>query len=107
MKNTAFQEDRARDCQEIQEFQKFCCAEADRARQLKYDELCTQQKENPYAIDLVMAQIQDLQNKVNSLSDATEFYDPETASSSGLSHVPRGLIRRDSCLRIWHRLLAD
>ena len=44
---------------------------------------------------------------MNSLNDAQEFYDPETASSSGVSHVPnqpmsipspRGMIRRDSCL---------
>ena len=31
---------------------------------------------------------QDLQNKVNSLSDAKELSDPETASSSGATHVP-------------------
>ena len=35
-----------------------------------------------------MAQIQDLQNKVNSLSDAREFYDPESGSSSGATLVP-------------------
>ena len=35
-----------------------------------------------------MAQIQELQDKVNSLSDSREICDPETASSSGLSHVP-------------------
>ena len=29
------------------------------------------------------------QNKVNSLSGARQFYDPETASSSGATHVPR------------------
>ena len=55
-----------------------------------------------------MVQIQELQEKVKSLNDATEFYDPETASSSGLSHVPsllvsvpspRALICRDSCLQ--------
>ena len=39
MRNTAFQEDRARDCQETEEFRRICCVEADRARQLKYDEL--------------------------------------------------------------------
>ena len=53
-----------------------------------------------------MDQIQELQDKVNSLTDATDFYDPETASSSALSHVPsqpisipspRGMISRDSC----------
>ena len=34
-----------------------------------------------------MAQIRELQNKVNSLSDAKEFYDPETASTSGATYV--------------------
>ena len=36
----------------------------------------------------MMAQIRELQNKVNSLSDAREFYDPESGSSSGATHVP-------------------
>ena len=36
----------------------------------------------------MMARIQDLQNKANSLSDAREFYDLETRSSSGATHVP-------------------
>ena len=57
----------------------------------------------------LMAQIQELQDKVNSSDDAKEFYDPETAFSSGLSHVPcqlmsipspRGMISRDSCLQL-------
>ena len=38
MRNRAFQEDRAGDCQEIEEIRRICCAESDRARQLKYDE---------------------------------------------------------------------
>ena len=55
-----------------------------------------------------MAQIQELQDKVNSLYDSRGFYDSETASSSGLSHVPsqpvsipnpRGMIGRDPCLQ--------
>ena len=36
----------------------------------------------------VIAQILDLQNKVNSLSNAREFDDLDTASSSGATHVP-------------------
>ena len=36
----------------------------------------------------LMAQSRELQNKVNSLSDAGEFYDPESGSSSGTTHVP-------------------
>ena len=39
-------------------------------------------------VSQLLTQIQDLQNKVNSLSDAREFYDAETASSSGATHVP-------------------
>ena len=35
-----------------------------------------------------MAQIRDIQNQVNSMSDAREFYDPESGSSSGSTHVP-------------------
>ena len=35
-----------------------------------------------------LTQIPDSHNEVNSLSDAREFYDPDTASSSGASHVP-------------------
>ena len=55
----------------------------------------------------VSTRIQDLQNKVNSMADAREFYDPETASSSEASHVPsqhlttpspRGMLSRDSGL---------
>ena len=39
LRNSAFQEDRARDCQEIEELRRLCCVEADRSRQLKLDEL--------------------------------------------------------------------
>ena len=52
-----------------------------------------------------MVQIRDLQNKVNSLSDSRECYDPESGSSSGATHVltstilsPRTLPRCDSGL---------
>ena len=44
-------------------------------------------REESYDCQL-LTQIQDLQNKVNSLSDAREFCDPETVSSSGTTHVP-------------------
>ena len=46
-----------------------------------------QQQRNPTTVSLMMAQIQGLQNKVNSSSDAREFYDPESGSSSGATHV--------------------
>ena len=47
-----------------------------------------QQQRNPTTVSQMMAQILDLQNRVNSLSDAREFYDPESGSSSGATHVP-------------------
>ena len=65
-----------------------CCEEADRARQATIDELSTHQERNPTTVSQSLTQLQDLQNKVNSLLDAREFYDPETASSSGATHVP-------------------
>ena len=107
IRNKAFQEDRARDCREIDESRSICCAEADRARQ-SYDELSTQQEENPFTANQLMVHIQELQDTVNSWNDSQDFYDPETASSSGLSHVPsqpvsvpspRGMVSRDSCLQ--------
>ena len=55
-------------CQEIEELRSVCCEETDRARQARIDELSVHQVRNPI-------QIQDLQNKVNSLSDAREFCD--------------------------------
>ena len=48
-----------------------------------------------------------VQGKVNALNGEKEFYDPETASSSGMSHVPsqpsrilslRGMLSRASGL---------
>ena len=46
------------------------------------------QKTDPTAVSQRLTQIQELQNEVNSVSDARDFYDPETASSSGAHHVP-------------------
>ena len=53
--------------------------EADGAGQLKLDELSMKHKENPFVVDELVAHIQDLQGKVSSFNDATEFCDPETA----------------------------
>ena len=88
MENKLFRENCARDCQEIEELRKICCEDTDRARQLRIDELSMHQERNPTTVSQFLTQIQDSQNKVNSLSDAREFYDAETASSSGATHVP-------------------
>ena len=44
------------------------------------------QERNPTTIIQILAQIQDLQNNVNSSSDATEFYGAESGRSSGATH---------------------
>ena len=89
MRNRLFQENHAReDCQEVEELRSICCEEADRARQARSDELSMQQERNLTTVGQMMAQIRELQNKVNSLSDAREFYDPESGSSSEATHVP-------------------
>ena len=65
---------------------RVCCEEIEQTRQAKKEELSMQQRRNPATVSRSVAQIQDLQNKVNSLSDAREFY--ESGSSSGATHVP-------------------
>ena len=70
MRNRVFQEDRARSCQEIEELRRMCCAEAERARRLRIDELSAQKEESKSTVNQLMVQIQELQDKVNSLIDA-------------------------------------
>ena len=103
------QEDGTRNLQVLEEFKKICCTEPERPKQLRIDELPAQEKESQSTVNLLTVQIQELQDKVKSLSDSREFCDPETASSSGLSHVPshpmsipspRGMLSRDSCLQL-------
>ena len=59
-----------------------------RLSEVKITELSMQQERNPTTVSQRMAQIRELPNKVNSLSDARELYDPESGSSSGATHVP-------------------
>ena len=80
MRNRLYQESHIRTCQEIEELRRICCEETDRARQARIDELSTHQKRDA-TVSQLLTQNQDLQNKVNSLSDAREFYDPESGSS--------------------------
>ena len=80
---------------------------AERARHLRICELSVQKKDNPFTVNQLLGQIQDLQDKMNSSNNTREFYDPQSASSSGVSHVPsqplsipssRGMISSDSFL---------
>ena len=82
-RNRFFQEGRAKKCQEIEDTRRICCEGTGSARQLRIDELSLQQERNSSTVSQLLTQIQDLQNKVNSSADARDFYDPETASSSG------------------------
>ena len=69
LRNRLLQENHARNCQETEALRRICCEETDRARQLRIDELSLQQEKNPATVSHLLTQIQDLQNKVNSLSD--------------------------------------
>ena len=84
----ALEENRVRNLQEIQESNKFCYTEAERAKQLRIDEFYIQEKQSQSTVNQLAVQIQELQDEVNSLNDSIEIFDPEPASSSGLSHVP-------------------
>ena len=76
MRNRLFQESHARDCQEFDELRRICCEEADRERQARIDDVSVHQERNPTTVSQLLTQIHDLQNKVNSLTDARDFYDP-------------------------------
>ena len=77
-----FQENHARDCQEIEELRRICCEETNRATQARIGDLSMHQERSPTTVSQLLTQIQELQNKVSALSDAREFYDPESGSSS-------------------------
>ena len=88
LRNRFIQESQAKYCQEIEELRGICCEETDRARQARIDELSVRQERNPTTVSQLLAQIRDFQNEVNSASDAREFNDPESGSSSGATHAP-------------------
>ena len=88
MRNSVFHEDCAKDCQEIEELRRICCEETDRARQLKLDELSMQQERNTTTVSQLLDSNSGFTIQGEFLADAREFYDPETASTSGASHVP-------------------
>ena len=73
---------------DMEELRRICREEVERARQLRKDELNVPKQEEPSTMNQLMSQICTLQDKVNSLNEEKEFFDPETASSSGIPHVP-------------------
>ena len=88
LRTRLFQENHAKDCQEIEELRRICCEETDQGRQARSEELSLQQQRNPTTVSPMRLKFAMYRNKVNFLSDAREFYDPESRSSSGGTHVP-------------------
>ena len=78
-KNRTYQECHAKDCQQIEELRRVYCQEAERARQLRTDALSLRQKGGPSTVNQLLSQIQEPQDKVNSLNEETDFCDPETS----------------------------
>ena len=136
-RNRLFQENQAKDCQEIEELRRICCEETDLARQARTGEMSMHQERNKTNVSQLLTPIQDLQNKVNSLSQL--WSDPRSQSTlcfsesgsmpycdSGLPHDTRNivgtsgkrflndfLLEKDELLlsstmqRIWHPLLTN
>ena len=88
-KSKLYQENHALDCMEIEELWRICHEETEKSSTVENGwYLCSRKKEKPSTMNQLLSQIRTLQGKVNALSEEREFYDPETASSSGMSHVP-------------------
>ena len=67
---------------------KICRTEVERIQQLRMDEFYRQESRvSQSSVNQFTVQIQELQDKVNSLNGSRDFQDLETASSSELSHV--------------------
>ena len=92
IRNRIYQQKHTRTCQEIEELRRICYEETDRARQARIDNLSVLQERSPTTVSQLLTDIQDLQNQANSLTDARNFDDPDTASSSGASPVPSQLL---------------
>ena len=83
MRSRLYRENQATDCQEIEVLRRICCEEKDRARQARIDELIVHaSREESYDCESIVDS-----ERSKFLSDAREFHDPESGSSSG-AHVP-------------------
>ena len=74
----------------------ICCSQAEKTQELRMDSLSRHEehsfekelRESQFTVDQHTVQIEDFQDRINSLSDARDFTDFETASSFGSCHVP-------------------
>ena len=76
------QENYTRCRQEFQELRRRCNRE-ERLTQHRLEELSVQQRRDPDTVSRLLTQIRELQDKIDFLSDAREFHDPESGSNSG------------------------
>ena len=119
MKNRLFQENQAKDCQEIEELRRICCEETDQASHAIIDELSVRQERNPATVSQ-LAQNRELQNKVNSLSDARQLWNDHVCRTiHGILWVLQETFLNDHLLekdepplsstiqRIWHALAKN
>ena len=87
MRKRLLRENRAKNAKKLKNSEEFVAT-----NQIEQDKQelmnCQCIKREIPTVSQLLTQIQELQNTVNSLSDASQFYDPETASSSGATHVP-------------------
>ena len=75
LRKRLFRENQAKDWQEIEELRRTGCEETDRARRARIDELShASLRGSPTTASQLLTRIQDLQSKVNSLSDARDFF---------------------------------
>ena len=94
--------------QGIEDLRSIFCEETDRVRQARIDELSLHQERNPKILSQLLTQDSGITEQSKFLVGRTwEFYDPESGSSSGATHVPdqastilspRTMPRRDSGL---------
>ena len=73
MKNRIYQEHHARNFQEMQELRRICCKQRNCCKHpiesdLRIDEHSMHQRENLSTVSQLLTQIQDVQNKVNSIT---------------------------------------
>ena len=78
IKNRIFQEHHSRDfVNKYRNYKEFAVSKRTESDNCKIDTLSTRKKENPSTVNQLLSQIQELQDKVNSLKEEKEFYDLE------------------------------
>ena len=55
MKSNLYQENHARNCQEIEELRRICCKQAERVSQLRIDDISMQKEENPSTVNQLLS----------------------------------------------------